>query len=89
MLNRPHAVRLLVSLGFPVNDRRGSALHVAALAGHLDLVRQLVELGADPAAEAIDEDTPGQFSPPDRTPLGWARYNRQHHVVAYLASTTP
>lgn len=81
LLNRPEAVKLLVSLGFSVNDGKPSPLHTAALAGHLDVVRLLVELGADPAAEAA-VDTPGQES---RTPLDWARYNHQHEVVAYLA----
>jgi ankyrin repeat protein len=85
LFGRPEAVRLLISVGFPVNDRRLSPLHVAALAGHLDLVRLLVELGGDPTAEAVDDETPGQFTPPDRTPCGWARYNGQHHVVAYLS----
>jgi ankyrin repeat protein len=86
-LNRPEAVALLVSLGFPVNDRRSSPLHVAALAGQLDVVRQLIELGADPTAEAVDQ-TPGQFTPEDRTPLGWARYSQHHDVVAYLTRLT-
>lgn len=81
LLNRPEAVKLLVSLGFPVNDGKPTPLHTAALAGHLDVVRLLVELGADPAAEAA-VDTPGQES---RTPLDWARYNHQHEVAAYLA----
>jgi ankyrin repeat protein len=86
MLDRPDAIRLLVGLGFPVNDDRGSPLHVAALLGNLSFVRLLVELGADPSAETVD-DTPGQFAPPDRTPLGWAAYNHQDEVVAYLTGT--
>jgi hypothetical protein len=60
---------------------------VAAFAGHLDMVRLLIELGGDPTAPANDH-TPGQFLPPDRTPIGWARYNRHHHVAAYLSSIT-
>lgn len=86
-LDRPEAVALLVSLGFPVNDRQASPLHTAALTGHLDIVQLLVELGADPTAEVIG-DTPGQFTPSDRTPLGWARYTHQHEVVAYLTRLT-
>jgi ankyrin repeat protein len=85
MLDRPDAIRLLVGLGLPVNDRRGSPLHVAALLGNLPLVRLLVKLGADPTAEAVDDETPGQFSPPDRTPLGWAVYNHQDEVAAFLS----
>jgi hypothetical protein len=85
-LNRPEAVRLLAAVGFPLNDSRESPLGVAALCGHLDIVKLLIELGADPTVAAVDPDTPGQFSPPDPTPLGWARYNSQHAVVAYLTS---
>jgi hypothetical protein len=83
-LNRPEAVKLLVSVGFPVNERKGSALHVAALLGQLEIVKLLVELDADPAAEAI-EDNPGGFVPGgDRTPVGWARYFGHREVIAYL-----
>ena len=87
-LGRPGAVALLAELGFPVNDPRMSPLHTAALGGHLEVVKLLVELGADPAAQAID-DTAGQFAPPNGTPLGWARYNNQQEVAAYLTPLTP
>lgn len=80
-LDRPEAVALLVSLGFPVNDPRASPLHLAALTGHLHIVQLLVELGADPTLTVTDDM---QAGPTDRTPLGWARYNDQHEVVAYL-----
>jgi ankyrin repeat protein len=83
-LDRPDAVRLLVSIGFPVNDPRTSALHTAAVCGHLHVVMELVDLGADPAAPAAD-DTPGQFAPPDPTPAGWARHSGQMEVAEYLA----
>ena len=86
-LDRPEAIRLLAELGFPINDPRMSPLHTAALVGPLAVVKLLVELGGDPAAEAVD-DTPGQFAPPDATPLGWARYRSQHEVAAYLAALT-
>jgi ankyrin repeat protein len=78
---------MLVTIGFPVNGSRESPLHIAALCGHLDMVKLLVELGADPTVEAIDPDTPGQFGPPNPTPLGLAKYTNQHAVVAYLTST--
>ena len=85
-LNRPEAIKMLVALGFPLDDRRGTPLHVAALTGHLELAKMLVEMGADPHAEA-DDDTPGQFTPPgDRSPLSWARYLDRHDVAAYLES---
>ena len=84
LLNRPEAIKLLVALGLPLNERRGTPLHVAAIAGHLELAKLLVEMGADPHAEAVD-DTPGQFTPPgDSTPAGWARYFHRDEVAAYL-----
>lgn len=86
-LGRPEAVPLLVSLGFPVNDAKGSPLHAAALFGHLDVARRLVELGADPTAE-IPGTSPGQFTPSDRTPVGWARYFHHHEVADYLVRLT-
>ena len=84
--NRPEAVGLLATVGFPVNGSRPSPLHVAALCGQFDIVKLLIELGADPDVEAIDADAPDRSGPPDPTPLGWARYNNQHAVVAYLTS---
>ena len=86
VLHRPDAVRLLVSVGFPVDDRRGWPLHTAAVCGRLDIVKLLIELGGDPGVPSVD-DSPGQFAPPDSTALGWARYSGQHDVVAYLAAT--
>lgn len=78
---RGEAVRLLAGLGFDVNAvGRISALHQAAWDGDLALVRLLLELGADPSCP-----DPAHHS----TPLGWARYNQQHEVVAYLEPLTP
>ena len=75
-LDRPETVRLMAGLGFDVNLRqRATPLHTAAYDGHLDLVKVLVELGADPSIR----DT--QF---DATPLGWAQHNHQHETAAYL-----
>ncbi|HEY2949626.1 MAG TPA: ankyrin repeat domain-containing protein [Micromonosporaceae bacterium] len=84
-LDRPDAVRLLVSIGFPVNDARMSPLHTAAVCGHLDVVMMLVDLDADPMAAATD-DTPGQFAPSDPTPAGWARHSGHTEVVEYLTA---
>jgi ankyrin repeat protein len=71
------AVRLLVSLGFDPN--LGEALHHAALCGHLEVVKALVELGADPTLRDRAHDA---------TPLGWAEYNHQHEVAAYLTGAS-
>ena len=89
-LGRPEAVALAVSLGFPIDEDWcgwGPPLHTAALSGQLDIVRLLVELGADPTAEA-PSDSRAEFIPQDRTATGWARYNQHHEVVAYLSNLT-
>ena len=49
--------------------------HTAAGAGELDLLRQLVDLGADLGARDDDFDS---------TPLTWARFMRRDHVVEWL-----
>ncbi|HZO67782.1 MAG TPA: dienelactone hydrolase family protein, partial [Kribbellaceae bacterium] len=57
----PARGRLLAALGFPLGDHHGTALHTAAVTGrHLEVVEVLLELGADPGAEADDEGLPGQ-----------------------------
>ncbi|GAA5157976.1 ankyrin repeat domain-containing protein [Pseudonocardia eucalypti] len=76
-LGRVDAARLLVSLGFPVNPPGGrTPLHEAAWRGDLEMVKTLLELGADP--EALDAEH-------EATPLGWAEYNEQREVAEYLA----
>lgn len=61
------AVRLMLELGFPVDTRAGengcTALHTAAGSGSSDLVRLLIDAGAD--LEAKDATW-------DSTPLDWA-----------------
>jgi ankyrin repeat protein len=75
-VNRPDAVRLLVAVGSDVNARhRLTALHEAASEGRLDLVKVLLDLGADPAIRDTAYDA---------TAEGWAEYNRQPEVLAYL-----
>ena len=49
--------------------------HAAAGAGELDLLRKLVDLGADLGARDDDFNS---------TPLTWARFMRREHVVAWL-----
>lgn len=79
-LGRLEALRLLAGLGFDLNPTGcRTPLHEAAWLGDLDLVRGLIELGADP--NLID---PEHHS----TPLGWARYARHTELAAYLASLT-
>jgi ankyrin repeat protein len=76
-LGRGPAVSLLVDLGYDVNARhRTTALHEAALRGDLDLVRLLVDLGADPTIEDTEHHS---------TPEGWANYSGQTETAAYLA----
>jgi len=75
------AVRLMVELGFDVNQvKRTAALHDAAISGHLDMVKLLIELGADPLLH--DTEFGG-------TPLGWARYGHHADVVEYLQQYEP
>jgi ankyrin repeat protein len=75
------AVRLMAELGFDVNEvKRTAALHDAAISGHLDMVKLLIELGADP----LLRDT--EF---EGTPLGWANYSHQAAVVEYLEQFEP
>jgi DinB family protein/ankyrin repeat protein len=70
------AVRLLVDLGFDVNAAGGvTALHYAAGAGELDIVRLLVLHGADRGVRDSQFDLP---------PAGWAQYFGQREVAAYL-----
>lgn len=72
------AVALAVDLGFDVNVSAGtSALHYAAGAGSLPILRLLVEHGADRAARDV------QFG---LSPAGWARYFGRLEVADYLES---
>lgn len=75
-------VRRLVEAGADVNatrpdDHDRTALHHAAAAAPLAVIRLLVERGADRSAK----DT--QF---DADPLGWAEYFNRADVVGYLQS---
>lgn len=77
-LRRPAAVRLLATMGFDVNVwARITPLHRAAYDGDVDLVRVLLELGADPSARE-----PGYGA----TPLGWAEHAGRPEVVELLRS---
>jgi ankyrin repeat protein len=77
-LRRPGAVRLLVEAGFSVHGDGGATpLHLAAYGGDLEMVRLLVDLGADP------NRTDPEFR---STALGWAEHAHADAVVEYLGS---
>ncbi|MFI7133582.1 ankyrin repeat domain-containing protein [Nonomuraea sp. NPDC050153] len=74
---RVPAVRLACALGFDVNARLPStALHKAARAGDLPMVRTLLELGADRSLRDHDYDA---------TPLEWARFGGQTEAAQLLS----
>ena len=80
--DRPDAVKLMVELGFDVNaadpsPHQQTALHGAAYNGNLELVRYLVEHGADLDAEDCSYHS---------TAAGWAEHNAQQAVVDYFSS---
>ncbi|MFI5736016.1 ankyrin repeat domain-containing protein [Kribbella sp. NPDC051587] len=73
---RTEALEPLQRLGFDLNLMTHSApIHRAALNGHLETVRRLIELGVDP--EQRDPMYGGNA-------LGWAEHNNQTAVAAYL-----
>ena len=75
-LRRPAVIRLLAGLGFDVNVwARITPLHQAAYDGDVDVVRTLLDVGADP-----DLRDPGF----DATPLGWAEHARRADVIEVL-----
>ncbi len=65
----------LVEVGVAVPTGGRTPLHLAAGAGELDIVQQLVELGADTAAKDPEFDA---------RPLDWARFLQQDHVAEWL-----
>ena len=67
------AVRLMAGLGFDLN---ASGMHEAARYGHLDMIKLLVELGAD--ASLMDSGY-------EISALGYASHYQQDHVIDYLA----
>jgi ankyrin repeat protein len=74
------ALRLMVDQGFNVNFmRRKTALHDAAWNGDLQMVKVLVELGADPTI--VDREF-------QSTPAGWAEHAGQDEVAEYLNRLT-
>jgi ankyrin repeat protein len=85
--NRLKAVTLLVELGFDVNAVNRStplrvvALHEAAMRGNMEVIRYLVEHGADPNVRDAGYDA---------TPAGWAEHFEKAEAQGYLrALETP
>jgi ankyrin repeat protein len=80
--DRADAVALMVELGFDVDaadpyPHEQTALHGAAYNGNLELVRYLVEHGADLDVEDCSYNS---------TAAGWAEHNGQLAVVGYFDS---
>jgi hypothetical protein len=76
-IGRTEAMEPLQRLGFDLNRISGGSapIHRAAINGHLDTVKKLIELGADP--EVRDPNYNGNA-------LGWAEHNHQQAVIDYL-----
>jgi len=70
-------VAALVNAGAPIESTGRTPLHVAAGAGELDIVRLLVEHGADPEAEDPEFHA---------TPAVWANFLNHQHVADWLRS---
>ena len=71
------AVELLIELGFDVNARsRTAPLHEAARHGNVEIIRLLLEHGADPNVRD------GEFG---ATPAGWAEHHGMTGAEALLA----
>jgi ankyrin repeat protein len=66
------AVRLMLELGWPVNDRNGDAtpLHRAAWTGNTETVQALIRHGADVNARDVTFDG---------TPISWANHGAAHN----------
>lgn len=73
---RIDAVRIVLDLGFDVNQRtRVTPLHQAAWAGHLPIAKLLLANGAD--LDARDTEF-------DATPRDWAAHNHQGEMARFL-----
>jgi ankyrin repeat protein len=79
--DKREAIRLMAGLGFDLNEIKGTApLHQAAWSGHLEMVKLLIELGADlTLRDAVHNGTP----------LGWAEYSHQTEVAEFLRQFEP
>ncbi len=78
--NRLSAVELLIELGFDVNARsRTAPLHEAAMHGNVEMIRVLLDHGADPNVRDREFDAP---------PAGWAAHHGMAGAEALLAPLT-
>ncbi|MBB4569791.1 ankyrin repeat domain-containing protein [Rhizobium leucaenae] len=69
-------VRRMLALGFDVNAMTSrTPLHEAALHGHIDMAKLLIEHGADTAIR-----DPYYYAPP----IDWAEYNGKEEMVEFL-----
>jgi ankyrin repeat protein len=69
-------VRLMLALGLDVNAMTSRApLHEAALHGHIEMAKLLIEYGADTTVR-----DPYYYTPP----IGWAEYNGREEMVEFL-----
>ncbi|MGH2926595.1 MAG: ankyrin repeat domain-containing protein, partial [Solirubrobacteraceae bacterium] len=72
------AVAMSIELGFDVNARpRTAPLHEAAMRGNLEMIRLLLDHGADPNIHDTGYDA---------TPAGWAEHHGQHEAQELLAA---
>jgi ankyrin repeat protein len=79
--DKREAVRLMAELHFDLNQlKRTTALHNAASAGNLQMVKLLIDLGADPLLRDAEFNA---------TPLGWAEYGHQAAVAEFLRRFEP
>lgn len=74
--NDLEAVRRMLALGLDINAMTSrTPLHEAALHGHIEMARLLIEHGADTTTR-----DPHFYSPP----IGWAEYNGKPEMVEFL-----
>jgi ankyrin repeat protein len=88
--NNLASMHLLAALGSNLSElRRTTAMHEAAMAGHLEMVKLLLELGADPLIRDTEYNA---------FPRGWAEYGYKYggsnnegcrQVAEYLAQFEP
>lgn len=74
--NDLRAVRLMLALDFDVNAMTSrTPLHEAALHGHMEMAKLLIEHGADTAVRDPNFHAPA---------IGWAEYNGKDEMVEFL-----